>query len=112
MIDHYRFGSVRVNGQTYDEDLIVYQGEAASWWRAKGHSVCMDDVKDLLVRGPGVIVFGTGAYGMMRVPDTFRKSLEDRGIEVVSARTSKAVERYNGLVEEGRDAAIAMHLTC
>ena len=112
MLDDYHFGRVCVDGTEHEKDLIVYRGESTSWWRAEGHSVCMDDVGELVARGPEVIVFGTGAYGMMRVPDAVRRALEQQGIEVVAQPTAEAVATYNKLVEAGRDAAVAMHLTC
>ena len=41
------------------------------------------------------------------------RTLENAGgIEVVVRKTAKAVEEYNRLRAAGKNAAIAMHLTC
>ena len=58
------------------------------------------------------MVVGTGAYGMMKVPDAARQALDEAGIGAVVEKTGDAVERYNALLAEGRRVAGAFHLTC
>ena len=54
---------------------------------------------------------GTGAMGVMKVPEDTVKFLEARGIEVTAMRTGDAVQEFNSL-SQGRRAAAALHLTC
>jgi len=112
MVGSYRFGSVEVDGVVYDHDLIYYRGEVARWWREKGHKVKVGDIQSLLDQSPELVVFGTGAMGLMQVGGKARTALEEAGIEVVTDRTERAIERYNALAAEGRDVALAIHLTC
>ena len=112
MVGSYQFGSVEIDGVTYDHDVICRAGQVARWWREKGHKVKVGDIEALLDSPPEIMVFGTGAYGVMQVGDKARLALERAGVEVIVERTPTAVERYNALIAEGRDVALAIHLTC
>ena len=112
MVGSYRFGSVEVDGEVYDHDMIYCRGKILRWWREKGHKVSRADVASLLEQPPDVVVFGTGAAGLMRVTNEAQAALEGAGIEVIAERTARAIERYNALTAEGRDIALAIHLTC
>ena len=71
MIDDYSFGRTQIDGQTYTSDVIVFPDRVdGSWWRKDGHSLCMDDLADVVAAKPKVLVVGTGAYGAMKVPET------------------------------------------
>ncbi len=112
MISNYRFGHVDIDGREYTNDVIVHGDSVESWWRAKGHSVAKEDIEGAMARNPGHIVIGTGAMGLMKVPDDTREFVEAKGISLFVARTSKAIEEYNRMVEAGNDVALAIHLTC
>lgn len=112
MIQGYRFGSFTLNGMAYRKDAIVHGDELTPWWRLAGHSVARQDIGTLVERHPAVIVIGTGALGMMKVPDDTRTFIEDSGIELIVERTPSAVRTFNRFQGEDKDVAIAMHLTC
>lgn len=112
MVGSYTFGSVEIDGETYDHDLIYRAGRVERWWREKGHKVKVADIESLLAQPPDIVVFGTGAMGVMRVGKKARAALEDAGVEVIAERTAGAIERFNRLAAEGRDVALAVHLTC
>jgi hypothetical protein len=112
MIEHYRFGSFTFQGERHKSDAIIHADRLTSWWRAKGHSVAREDLESVLAERPGTLVIGTGAMGLMKVPDDTRRFIEDTGIQLVVERTADAVKTFNRLQNEGADVAIAMHLTC
>jgi hypothetical protein len=39
MIDNYEFGSITINGKTYNNDVIIRAEEFLNdkWWRKEGH---------------------------------------------------------------------------
>jgi hypothetical protein len=38
MIDKYSFGSITIDGRTYDTDVIIYPERIDDrWWRKEGH---------------------------------------------------------------------------
>ena len=108
----YRFGHLEIDGQAYDHDLIYYRGEVVSWWRKKGHKVKVADIQLLLGQRPEVVVFGTGHMGIMRIGKKAVAALKLAQVGIIAKRTPKAIEHFNALLAEGRDAALAIHLTC
>jgi hypothetical protein len=112
MIEGYRFGRFSFLGEEYTSDVIIHGDVVTSWWRDTGHSVALNDIEVLVAERPGTIVVGTGANGMMDVPEDTRRYIESNGIEIVVKRTDEAIHEYNRLRAEGADVAIAMHLTC
>jgi len=112
-INDYHFGCMVVDGKAYREDLILLpDGVRGNWWREQGHSLSVADLAEVFEAAPEVLVVGTGAHGMMRVPEETRRALEASGIEPRVERTADAVESYNRLAAEGRRLAGAFHLTC
>lgn len=112
MIERYSFGRFSFGGKDYTSDVIIHGDGVTSWWRVAGHSVARDDIETLVAEKPAVIMIGTGANGLMRVPQETQQFIEDNGIQVIVEDTAKAVQTFNRLQAEGADVAIAMHLTC
>ncbi len=113
IVEDYGFGRIVINGKTYTRDVIVGRDWIKSdWWRREGHAVHLEDIGEILERNPEVVVFGTGAYGVMKVKKEVLDELKSRGIEVICAPSAKAVEKFNELIREGKDAVLAIHLTC
>ena len=89
MIGSYRFGRVVVGGVKYTRDLIIFPGHVKSdWWRVEGHRLRVEDLKDVVVFDPEVLVVGTGAFGLMKVTDEAEKALAERGIQLVARKTA------------------------
>jgi len=111
-IEHYSFGKITIDGQTYTSDLIIYPDRVdASWWRKEGHNLQAEDLKDILNVKPDVLIIGTGAFGVMRVPKEITTQLEAKGFKVHAMRTGKAVDLFNDLQKDATVIA-ALHLTC
>jgi len=111
-IDSYSFGSVTIDGTSYDSDLIVCpDGVRPDWWRKEGHGLCPEDLSAVIEVGVELLIVGCGAYGVLKVPETTREWLEGKGIELVALPTGEACERYNELAA-GRKVAAGLHLTC
>jgi hypothetical protein len=111
-IEHYQFGAITVDGQRHTQDLIVLPNRVvANWWRKEGHALHPEDLAEVLEATPQTLVVGTGAHGLVDVPEGTRRALDEAGIRLIAAPTALAVETYNELREETR-AAAALHLTC
>lgn len=112
MIDSYSFGRIVVDGRRYTSDIIIFPDRVRdNWWRKEGHSLHVDDLKEILQEKPEVLVVGTGSSGLVRVPEETRKRVEAEGIELVVEPTEKACETFNQLSKSRRVVA-ALHLTC
>ena len=111
-IEHYSFGKITVDGQTYTSDVIIYPDKInSSWWRKEGHNLHVDDLKDVIEAEPEVLIVGTGYFGVMKVPKETISNLESKGIAVHVERSGKAVELFNKLQRDKKVTA-ALHLTC
>jgi len=83
----------------------------AAWWRREGHLLQAEDLADALRAKPGVLIIGTGYYGVMRVPRETVERIAALGIDVNVEKTGRAVELHNDLELAGNVIA-ALHLTC
>ena len=111
-IEHYSFGNITVDGESYTSDVIIYPDRVdSSWWRKEGHNLRVDDLKDIVKAQPNILVIGTGAYGVMRVPKETVAHLESKGIKVYAMKTGEAVDLFDKLPKDNLIIA-ALHLTC
>lgn len=112
LIESYSFGRISIDGHKYSSDVLIYPERVeAGWWRLEGHNLQLVDLQAVLECSPDVLVIGTGTFGRMVVSSELKDQLERRGVQVVVARTPKAVREYNEIRGEGTVAA-AFHLTC
>ncbi|KPJ52894.1 hypothetical protein AMJ39_06565 [candidate division TA06 bacterium DG_24] len=111
-IDSYRFGRIVIDGRPFTADVIVYPDRVqGSWWRKEGHSLDMGDLEDVFDAAPQVLIVGTGANGIMRVPPEVASAIEVRGIKLIVERTDRACELFNEM-SQGQMVVAALHLTC
>mgnify|MGYP001566021439 CR=1 FL=1 len=114
-IDDYSFGRIVIDKITYTSDLIIYPDRIDSkWWRKEGHYLQPADLTDIINAKPDVLIIGTGASGVMKVPEETLKFVKSKGIEVHTDITSMAVELFNKLVsgKPNKKTIAALHLTC
>jgi hypothetical protein len=111
-IDSYSFGRIVINGREYNSDVIIYPDHVnSSWWRKVGHSLCADDIQDIIKAEPEILIIGTGSAGAMTVPPDTERYIKSKGIRVVIQPTKSACDTYNKLCTTHRVIA-ALHLTC
>ncbi|RKZ22419.1 hypothetical protein DRQ20_00585 [bacterium] len=111
-VKRYSFGRIEIDDRVYTSDVIITpEGVMPGWWRKEGHRLCLEDLKDVWDKNPEVIIIGTGAYGVMKVPQDVVDEIKKRGVEVEVARTGHAVKLYNEMKDKRRVFA-CLHLTC
>lgn len=112
-IDAYSFGSITVDGGTYSRDLIIFSDRINSaWWRGEAHRLQKKDLEEVFRYKPELLIVGTGASGMMKVPDDLRHELQQEHIDCEVHPTGEAVKRFNQECAAGKRVAGAFHLTC
>ena len=110
MIEEYSFGSMKIDGQTYENDLKIFpDGIRPDWWREEGHTWQSEDIKDVLNYDPELVIIGQGHSSRMKLSKEVIRVLEDEGIEFIALNTQKAVEEFNNA--SGRVVGL-FHLTC
>jgi hypothetical protein len=111
----YSFGSVRVDGVTYDHDLIIDRGKirkrkkAASrkFRDADGHTP-LSAAEDIPWRCRRLVI-GTGADGALPVMTQVRDEARRRKVDLVVLPTAQAIGM---LSKAGQDTNAVLHLTC
>ena len=113
MITDFSFGKIVVNGKAYSDDIKIVRGLViADWWRKSGHRVDVEDIADILKSGPDIVIIGKGSPGLMKTSTHLRESLAANNIVLIEKKTSKAIEAFNKLFQEGRKVAAGFHITC
>jgi len=120
MIEEYHFGSITINGKTYEHDVEVrWTGEVLKWWRRESHVIDVEDVKRAIKQNPDTIIIGTGEAGVARVTEEAQKFIQEKGIKLIIDRTEEAIKTFNiqkeeSAEEEGRQKKVIglFHLTC
>ena len=111
----YSFGSVQVDGVTYDHDLIIDRGKIRK--RKKGASrksrdayghTPLSTAEDLPWHCRRLVI-GTGANGALPVMEQVRHEADRRKIELVVLPTTAAI---GVLTEALKDTNAVLHLTC
>ena len=111
-IQGYRFKEMTVDGEVITRDLILLPDRVVrNWRRQEGHRLSAADLQVVLEAKPEVLIVGTGAHGLVRVPRKTRRAVRAAGIELRIAPTGRAWRLYNELREHRRTAA-AFHLAC
>jgi len=114
-ISHYSLGRITIDGKTYTTDVIIYPNRVdSSWWRKEGHYLQPVDLEDIINAKPEILIIGSGASGVMKVPEETLKLIKSKGIEVHVGMTGSAVELFSKIQSEKSDKRIiaALHLTC
>jgi hypothetical protein len=113
MITDFSFGKIVVNGKTYTDDIKIVRGQVLSdWWRKNGHRVDVEDIADILESGPEIVVIGKGSPGLMKTSASLREKLATHDIGLIEKKTSKAIEVFNKLFQEGKRVAGGFHISC
>jgi len=121
IIENYQFGGITINSVHYTSDVIIFSDYVKSnWWRKEGHSLCVEDLDEVLKSNPDILIIGTGCYGVMKVPEKIIEHLNNKGIQVIILKTGEAVKKFNEFCAEEKgnseppkkNVVAGLHLTC
>lgn len=112
-IETYHFGEILIDGKHYRRDVIIYPDRVQSnWWRIEGHSLHIEDLREVLVAQPDVLVIGQGSNARMEVPKATRRQVAEAGVRLIAEPTERACATYNRLSGGEQRVVAALHLTC
>jgi|SRR5438132_9914430 len=114
-LDHFRFGSIRVDGVTYENDLLIDRGRVRK--RKKKASKAFRDqfghtplsLEETIPWKCRTLVVGTGAEGALPVMRDVVGEAERRHVDLVIVPTAKAIDLLNG---KRSNANAILHVTC
>ena len=114
-LDRFEFGSIQIDGATYENDVIIDRGEvlkrkkkASKPFRDRyGHTPL--SVEEKIPWNCRTLVIGTGAEGALPVMPEVKREAERRGVDLVVVPTKKAIDLLN--VKAKKTNAV-LHVTC
>ena len=111
----YSFGSIRIDGVTYDRDLIIDRGKirkrkkaASRTFRGAYAHTPLSVAEDIPWRCRRLVV-GTGADGALPVIQQVRDEARRRKVDLVVLPTAEAI---GALAKAPADTNAILHLTC
>jgi hypothetical protein len=114
-VSDYCFGSVRVDGVTYDYDLVIDRGKirkrkkaASRKFRGEYGHTPLSVAEDIPWRCRRLVI-GTGADGALPVMQQVRDEARRRKIDLVVLPTAEAIGMLTGAAA---DTNAILHLTC
>ncbi len=112
-IDAYSYGRIRVSGDDFDQDLIVFPDKVEPYWRRRdAHSLSINDLETVIDYSPELLVVGTGTIGRLQLDPSTREVLRQKGIDCVDEHTDRAWQIFNQEMERDTKVVGAFHLTC
>lgn len=111
----FAFGSIRIDGVTYENDIVIDRGEIRP--RKKKPSKAFRDeyghtplsASERIPWKCRRLIVGTGADGALPVMDGVKGEAERRRVELVILPTSKAIDE---LRKQPKNANAILHVTC
>jgi hypothetical protein len=112
-IDRYSFGEIVIGGKRYTRDVIILQeGVKSNWWRSRSHFLSLEDIKDVLIPPPEILIIGQGDPGLMETGDDVKNFCKNNHIKLYIMPTKEAVDKFNAYRVQGKKVIAALHLTC
>jgi len=114
-LDRYSFGTIRIDGVTYDHDVVIDAGSITKCRKkpskplrdAFGHTPL--SAEEEIPWNCARLVIGSGASGSLPVMDEVREEAARRDVELVILPTEEAISVLDGDPEETN---AILHLTC
>lgn len=130
MIENYQFGSITINGKTYNHDVEIrlrgsvsgetpLEWEILPWQRKESHLIDEKDVIRAVEQKPEIIVIGTGEMGVAKITEGAQRLITQKEIKLIMDKTKEAARTLNVILENlkhdketGIKAIGLLHLTC
>jgi len=113
--EDFAFGSIRIDGVTYEYDVVIDRGEIRKR-RKKGSKQFQNffghtplSIEEKLPWKCRRLVVGTGAYGRLPVMKEVKREAENRKVKLLVVPTPQAIE---ALRRNMGDTNAVLHVTC
>jgi hypothetical protein len=116
-IDRTMFGSITIDGEVYERDMIIRLGGKIKKRKKKlskavygtSHTISLDEAKYVYEKGAERLIVGTGQYAMVHLSDQATGYFARKHCQVDLLPTKKAIKAWNQA--EG-DVIGLFHVTC
>ena len=111
----FEFGSIRIDGVTYENDVVIDRGEVRERKKKPskpfrgdfGHTPL--SIEEKIPWKCRRLVIGTGAHGALRVMAQVKREADRRKVELLSLPTPLAID---ALKKETKNTNAVLHVTC
>ena len=113
--EHFVFGSIRIDGRTYEHDVVIDLGAVRKRKKKASRPLRVTyghTPLSILERIPWNchrLVVGTGVHGALPIVPELSREAERRGVELVAVPTAEAIAL---LQEDARETNAILHVTC
>jgi hypothetical protein len=112
--DKFSFGSIQIDGSTYEHDVVIDRGEVSKRRKKPskhfreqfGHTPL--SVEERIPWKCQRLVVGTGAHGRLPVMEGVKQEAQRRKIELLVLPTTEAIKALQG----AKDTNAVLHVTC
>ncbi len=116
-IDRSEFGSITIDGETYDHDVMIRLSGEVSKRKKKlskqqygtSHVVSKMEAKAVFEKGCDLVIIGSGQEGNVHLSPEAEEYFAKKGCEVLLQPTQDAIRSFNRSTK--RKIAL-MHVTC
>ena len=113
--DHFSFGSIRIDGVTYEHDVVIDRGEirkrkkkpSKKFRENFGHTPL--SIEERIPWKCQRLVVGTGAYGGLPVMKELKSEAKCRNIRLLILPTVQAIEEFK---RDADETNAILHVTC
>ena len=116
-IDRTMFGSVTVDGQIFERDIVIRLSGKVRKRKKKlskavygtSHIISLEEAQHVYQKGAERLVVGAGQYGLVELSEEAAEHLDERGCQVDLLPMKEAIKAWN----EAEGAVIGLfHVTC
>jgi len=116
-VDSFWFGSIVINGRKYGCDVLIFPDGTVrkrrdGFWKFGSHAIKRIDIEELVRVKPEVLVVGTGTNGRARLTSEAEAYARAANISFTSAPSSEAIQQLNQFIDQGKQVAALIHITC
>ena len=111
MIEEYKFGIFKIDGKEYAYDIKIAD-KVRHWPDRDGYDLKIEHVQELIDKKPEILIIGTGANGMLNVPENIKNMLYIHKIKFFIEKNPKAVELFNQYSKEKKRICAIFPATC
>lgn len=116
-IESTTFGSITINGETFDHDVLIRLSGKIKKRKKKlskqvygtSHTLSLAEAEHVYEKGCKKLIIGTGQYGALTLSDEAAAFFEKQGCEVILKPTPDAIKRFNKTT--GQKIGL-FHVTC
>jgi hypothetical protein len=115
-IEEFRFGTIVVDGRTYTRDILILPDGTVKlredvFLNFVNHIVKQNEIIELLKANPELIVVGTGTDAKVKLSFNVERLIAESKVDLIALPSPQAIERYNQLVDKGKQVAALIHIT-